>query len=135
MKLIKIYCLFVIFSHLTGCYPKRPDKRLRLLNNSTKSIYWSPSLIFPDTLDPSVPVLSLKQNLIHPNTNNALIFSSLDHIFSYDLPSKKLQIFLYDSVTIATVPPDTIRKKSLYLKRYVLTLDSIYKLNFQLHYP
>ncbi len=135
---MKIYYNYLFISLLFGlfifsCEIDPWDFRLKIKNNSNKSIFYSNSYNFPDTSFDYNPYYSpeffkiisggIVSDRIRGNWDDK--FKSLDTLI----------IFIYDEETLRTYPWDTVRENYLILKRYELSYKELNDLNWTINYP
>lgn len=135
---MKYYICLIIIT-LMSC--KSIDKNLMLVNYTKSSVWASISYDYPDTTlkfdsftnenSPRYPKCcyndSLQYIVLEPTWK---LFSNL----SSDTSKNKIYVFLYDSLLVETISPDTIREKYLILKRYEFTYGELEKMNFKIAY-
>ena len=143
LKYLFLSLVFCVSCHQNkdGC-PKGPvfgryaDNRLHINNNSSISIAYSMSYRYPDTTIEPLPINVLNANPsfeVQPGKDESIDNS---RCWNGDLANgKKVIFFIFDSKIIRTIPLDTIVKKYQILKRYILTLEEIESLNWNIRYP
>ena len=123
MKFVALLLSVICIS--ATCSKSRVSTDFFIKNNSSKTVYYSWSDKYPDT--------SLTEIL------NEISIDPLQTVgpFYYTVSpgSGIVEIFLFDSITVASNPWDSITAKYMILKRYDLTIDSINKMNRIVTYP
>jgi hypothetical protein len=69
------------------------------------------------------------------NINTYRLWGRWEGEFTDEIPSGRLEIFIFDLGVLRNNSWDTIAKNYLILKRYDLTLDSLKKMNWLIQYP
>lgn len=116
------------------------DLRLKVKNNSSKSIYFVPSMEYPATNIPGYPPLpdpklDPKHFKLSPGARIPIYLrDSWEHVAS-EIPERKIIFFFFDAQVLESTDWDTIRKNNMYIDRKILTLDSIKKMNWTVSYP
>jgi len=135
---MKKYIFFIIIITINSCVDlDGTDYRLKIVNSTSKYLYFNDQYKYPDTLIEEFNNIGLKDSyLIDPNSEK-LIPTQVpwERIFRNDLPSDTLSIFIFDGEIIETVPWDTIRKNYMILKRYDLSYDDLVRMNWTISYP
>jgi hypothetical protein len=114
-------------------------------NNSNRRLYFQYKLTYPDTsVDNSIylPNNSTRtpSEIISAGQTQAVLGGfeekqpALGKLFA-QIPSGKLEVFVFDVNVVSKTPWDTVVAKYLVLKRYDLTLDSMKKMNRVITYP
>jgi len=114
---------------------------LRLINYSEKGVFASTSYDFPDTTlkfnsftaknSPVRPYYCYEDSIQCINLSTKWeIFSNL----SSDSSKKKIYVFVFDSLTVETVPLDSIRDNYILEKRYEFTLKELDSLKWIIEY-
>ena len=126
---------------------KSIDDRLKIYNSSSKTIVYEISTKFPDTslssnfynvagdTAPTSAIQTFTHVILPSNTNTYRLYGQWEGEFSSEIPSGKIEIFIFDLGALKINSWDTIAKNYLILKRYDLTLDSLKKMNWLIRYP
>jgi len=145
-KTYKLLLVFILLVFTNGECLKQGsgrDTRLHILNKSNNNIFFWRSFSYPDT---SLPVNNnisrdtlfdgFYQTIIKPGDSGIVsVASSWDYFLSTQVPSGKIEIFLFDLNVLRTTPWKTIAANYMVLKRYDLTLDSLKNRNWEIDYP
>lgn len=128
----KIPLILVILLIYISCDPV--DHKLKIVNNSTLTIYFSDSFSYPDTSITELnPFKSPEVYRIRPGaTDSDPIRGSWEAVFE---TLDTLMIFIFDERTLNKVPWDTVRKNYMILKRYDLSLEDLVRLDWRVTYP
>lgn len=109
------------------------DFRLKISNNSDKTIFFCDSYSYPDTSFDYNPFYSPETFRINPGeTRSDRIRNTWEGKFEL---MDTLMIFIFDEETLKTVPWDTIQKKYMILKRYDLSLEDLQEMDWKITYP
>jgi hypothetical protein len=134
LRLSLIYNMLLVLS-LSSCKNNYYDFRLKVVNNSNKSIYADFYESHPDT---TLGFNSHFRNIDKKVSPNGTITlgrgGTWERAYKEDI-QQKLLVFIFDAGIVENTPWDTIRSKYLVLKRYDLTLKDLDSLNFKVTYP
>ena len=123
---------------LSSCDTKNSyfDYRLKVINNSDKTIYAENSAAYPDTsLIFTISPFNHNPDKAAPGETISIVRGgSWEEAFNENI-HQKLIIFIFDAAIADSTPWETIKKNYLILKRYDLTLKDIDSLNFKVIYP
>ncbi len=139
MRTFKKYCLilslFVIILSGHSCENKYYDFRLKVFNDSNKTLYAMFYQSFPDTaLGQHSPFVSTYDRIGPGETYTLRRGGTWEMAFEEDI-NEKLMIFIFDAYVIDNKPWETVRKNYMILKRYDLSFEDIVKLNWIVTYP
>lgn len=111
------------------------DNRLKVINNSDKTIYAVSYQSYPDTTLGKISVAEKSSNKARPNGIITLgRGGTWETAFKEDI-HQKLIVFIFDAAVVDNTPWDTIRNNYLILKRYELTLQDLEKVDWRITYP
>jgi len=117
----------------------RYDERLKLQNNSNYVITPSLQYDYPDTSTTIYNTTSYYeaygQQIANPGQSLTISSRECWETSFDEIPSHKLQVFIYDASLFNKMSWDSIAAKHLYLKRYVFTEDSLKSLHWVITYP
>jgi len=131
---IVIYICFAYFTICCSCRHENCHRRITMINNSNKSIYYYYGSQYPDTILPYYSQFKSGDNYkIEKFSSGDVGFRScVEGKFSI---AKTISYILFDAQTIDTTPWDTVRAKYLILKRYDLSLEDLQRMNWTITYP
>jgi hypothetical protein len=142
MKRAILGFIFIIFIQSTCRKEGASDSRIRINNNSNKTLVYDFAYNYPDTslignfYNASRDTIISPTHIIQPYSfNQTYTRGRWEEKFVNQIPSGKLEVFLFDLNVLRSSPWDTIAKNNLIVKRYDLTLDSLIKLNWVISYP
>jgi hypothetical protein len=134
LKLSLVYKMLLVLS-LSSCKNDYYDFRLKVVNNSNKSIYADYYQSYPDTTLAANSKFGNFDKKVNPNGTITLgRGGTWERAFKEDI-QQKILVFIFDASIVENTPWDTIRSKYLVLKRYDLTLKDLDSLNFKAAYP
>lgn len=115
------------------------DYRLKIRNNSSRTITYEMQFNFPDTSLWYVQIHDLAANptrVIKPGTVQTVqhLGHCWESAFADEIPSGKLQLFLFDEQVIKNNPWETVRSNYMILKRLTYTLDELKSMDWQITY-
>ena len=136
MTFFLAFCLQAILmnsscKHISGYY----DYRLKVINNSNRSIYAAYSQEYPDTtiVFSAAPFYSNPWKAYPSETITLGRGGSWEDAFKERI-QQKLIIFIFDASIADKTPWDTIKMNYLILKRYDLTMKELDSLDFKVIY-
>lgn len=130
-----ILVLFIIILSGHSCENNYYDFRLKVYNNSKKTLYAMYYQSFPDTALGLHTVFESTDKRISPGETYTLGRGGTWETAFQDDIDGKLMVFVFDANIVEKTPWDTIRKNYLILKRYDLSYEDIVKLNWTVTYP
>lgn len=115
------------------------DYRLKIHNNSSRTITYEMQFNFPDTSLWYVQMYDLEANptrVIKPGAVQTvqLLGRCWESVFADELPSGKLHLFLFDEQVIKNNTWETVRSNYMILKRLTYTLDELKSMDWQITY-
>jgi len=119
------------------------DTRLHIRNHSGKTLFFFFTNSFPDTslradnnLTRDTIFNGINSKLIMPGDSGMVsVAGTWESFFSTEVPSGKINVFLFDLDVLRTTPWNAIATNYMVLKRYDLTLDSLKNRNWEIDYP
>ena len=135
--ILLLFFALILFFHACKDVFSKYDNRMKIKNNSSIDVFFIESYQYPDTsINTSNPGGDKLNHLVTAGTEKVnRSSSSWEYIFSSDLPSDTLVMFIFDSHTLENTPWDTVRKNYLILKRYDLSYDDLVKMDWTITYP
>ena len=127
-----VLCLLLISS---SCKDEK-EQRLRVQNNSDKTIYYDWSSSYPDSSiyfgNPTANSHRCKVNA-KSISNSSYLSPNKNYFGSRDMDT--MIVFIFDAELIEALSWDSVRSKGLVLKRYFLSLDDLEEMNWIVNYP
>lgn len=127
-----VLCLLLISS---SCKDET-EQKLRVKNNSDKTIYYDWSSSYPDSSiyigNPTANSYRCKVNA-KSISNSAYTSPNKNYFGSRDMDT--MIIFIFDAELIEALSWDSVKSKGLVLKRYFLSLDDLEEMNWIVNYP
>jgi len=120
-----LFLLLSVICISSTCSKSRYSTAFFIKNNSSKTILYSWSDKYPDTSITDI----LNGVPIDPLQTRGPFYYTVSPIAGI------VEIFLFNSITVDSIPWDTIKKNYMVLKRYDLTIDSINQMNRIVTYP
>lgn len=130
---ILILSLIILF--VNSCENKYYDFRLKVYNNSEKTLYAMYYQSFPDTTLGLHSFFKSTYHRISPGETYTLRRGGTWETAFQEYINGKIMVFVFDANIVENTPWDTIRKNYLILKRYDLSYDDIVSLNWIITYP
>jgi len=121
------------FTACCSCKHENCHKKIIIINNSNKSIYYHPNSSNSDTLILDYNPTSIDGFKIEKLSSKNDYYNSCIEGRFYD--SKTIRYIFYDAQILETTPWDTVRAKYLILKRYDLSLEDLQRMNWTITYP
>lgn len=125
-----LFLILLLVLTATTCSKEKRYQSIYIRNNSTKTIYFSVSQLYPDTTLKMVnSPKSLLSRKVVPNEKGS--------IFAYATIGNSGigQIFIFDSDIFETEPWDSIVSNYMVLKRYQFNQLDLEKINWTITYP
>lgn len=111
---------------------------IKVLNNSTTSIYIKEQLNYPDTsINNPNPALQGEYFRVFPGRNDFSIFHKdcLELVYQYYAPSDTIMFFVFDANVIENTNWEVVKNNYMILKRYDFSLNDLKNRNFVITYP
>ena len=133
----KIYFLFLGLLLMSSSCNDEKEQKLRVQNNSDKTIYYDWSSSYPDSSfqyigNPTGDPYQCKVNA-KSISNYSYLSPNKNYFGSRDMDT--MIIFIFDAELIEALSWDSVRSKGLVLKRYFLSLDDLEEMNWIVNYP
>jgi len=145
MKKILFYLIPLTLILSAGtCKKDTPSSHFKITfrNNSSNAIYTDWENLFPDTVNFRFGSIAQfpQRYKVEPGKASVSALTtgsagSFENILQYQIPAKKIMIYVFDANIIESIPIDTIKAHYLILKRYDLTLDDLRARNWIINYP
>jgi hypothetical protein len=130
-----ILILSLIILSASSCESTYYDHRLKLYNNSEKTLYATYYQSFPDTALGQHSFSYSPNRRINPGETFTLSRGGTWETAFKEQINEKLMIFVFDANVVENTPWDTIRKNYIILKRYDLSLEDLERLDWMVTYP
>ena len=135
-----LFGVLILFS--SRCKKESNDcqTRIKTINNTNRTIYVDASdLHYPDTIFVGPTPINnpewTKVEAFHSNNNTLISPGDCWETKFNNIQSGVLSVYVFDSDTLNNILWDTVKVKSLYLKRYDLTLQNLKDRNWTITYP
>lgn len=134
-------CIFIttllLFSN--KCESDDCHKTITFINNSDTDVYIHGSGNYPDTIGfyrefPN-PIDSKMYKVPANSTNTSALWESSCLEYWYSSKKEVMMVYVFDKHVLEITPWETIGKEHLVLKRYNLSLDDLYRMNWVINYP
>jgi hypothetical protein len=139
MKTLIGITLTVLLCIVSSCDPNSDgqwDGKLKIVNNTTDSLYSIIQYNYPDTLLIDTGSGEITANFIATGETKK-VFSSMkwERRISTINEQKTISIFLFTVDTLDKYPWSQIKKDNKILQRYALSVDDLIKLDWKVTYP
>jgi len=133
----KIYFLFLGLLLMSSSCNDEKEQKLRVQNNSDKTIYYDWSSSYPDSSLQYIGNPTANSHQCKVNAKSISNYSYLSPCKSYfgSRDMDTMIIFIFDAELIEALSWDSVRSKGLVLKRYFLSLDDLEEMNWIVNYP
>ncbi|HHV86494.1 MAG TPA: hypothetical protein GXX42_11880 [Petrimonas sp.] len=128
-----IVCSFLLYN-ASSCYKESDDchRYIHFTNNSGRDIYYQFNIFdeiseYNPALSPSIYTINKNQYKRLRSTTSFTCFESIA-----EEGKGNIFLFLFDSDAVKSLDWETVRENDMYLKKYVLTIEELNKMNWKI---
>ena len=133
--------LLIIILMSSQCSESESDDCHRFItvdNNSNKDLFLTVSSEYPDTITYFGYQFTVNNIMIKNSISRYEVFEKgncMEKVIGIENEYGVLMFFIFDNEIVKTVPWETIVKNKMYLKKYIMTVDSLQAKDWTITYP